>query len=496
MCGIVGIFGNHDVSLEIYYGLRALQHRGQSSSGLITFDGNIYPKKDYGTVSKLLKKYSNDESDLMEATPGPIGIGHTRYSTSGGDSWKELKKNAQPEYVVNPFVAACHNGNIYNGIDVLKHCHRKPRTDCDIQYLLLPMAEYLPSYTHINFEAMVQAGEKVMDLARGSYSTLFLTAGKDRPYMVAFTDPHKIRPMVMGKKNGAYYFASESAVLSRLGVDNFQDVEAGTILSVHPEYETPLEKRLQKKKKYPCMFEYVYFADPNSWIEGRSVHQVRVDIGKELARRHPVENADIVVPVPESGRRYGIGFSHGSGTPLEEGIKKDKRQRAFILQKQKDRDRMANNNLSAIRAALDGKKVVLTDDSLVRGTNITRVIQKVRKAGAKEVHLRIGCPPLVAPCFLGIDMKSKREFIAIDHEKEDFRDWDEIATMVGADSLAYGDIGMLKRAILKDKDEDDYDICHGCLNFPDGYPPDMREEIHELASRAVCEGCRVYDPGT
>lgn len=492
MCGIVGIFGTSSISMELYYGLRALQHRGQSSSGLITFDGNIYPKKDAGVVSRLLKKY-DDEMGLTADTPGPIGIGQTRYSTSGGDNWQDLKRNAQPEYVVNPFLAACHNGNIYNGREVLSHCRRKPRTDCDIQCLLLPMAEHLPSsYVDINFDSIVEAGEKVMDILRGSYSALFLTSGKDEPYLVAMTDPHKIRPLVVGQKDGRYYFASESSVLTRLGVEEFQDVDSGTIISVSPREDAPVMKKVVREKKYHCMFEYVYFADPNSWIEGRSVHHVRVDIGKELARHYPVD-ADVVVPVPESGRRYALGFSHESGIPLEEGLKKDKKERAFILQTQEQRDKMANTNLVAIRAALEGKEVVLTDDSLVRGTNITRVIAKVQKAGARKVHVRIGCPPIIAPCFFGIDMRSKKEFIAIDQEKGEPRSWDAIARRIGADSLAYGDMNMLRRAILKGKG-DDCDICTGCINFPDGYPPDMRREIEEMSSRAVSDGCRVYEP--
>jgi len=491
MCGVVGIFGEGNVSLELYYGLKALQHRGQSSAGIITFDGNIHPKKDAGTVNQLLKKY-DDVYGLVADTPGPIGIGHTRYSTSGGDNWKDLKKNAQPEYVVNPFLAACHNGNIYNGKEVLSHCRRKPRTDCDIQYLLLPMAESLPSYEKIDFDTIVEAAEKVMMLTRGSYSALFLTAKKDEPFLFAMTDPHKIRPLVMGRKDGSYYFASESSVLTKLGVEDYQDVDSGVILGVKPGEDEPFTKKIYKKKKYPCMFEYIYFADPNSWIEKRSVHHVRVEIGKELARKGEVK-ADVVVPVPESGRRYAIGFSYESGIPIEEGLKKDERQRTFILQTQDERDRIATTNMSAIRAAVEGKDVVLTDDSLVRGTNIKRVIEKLRKAGAKKVHVRIGCPPLVAPCFLGIDMRSKKEFIAIDQEKNELRDWNTIAKMIGADSLVYGDINMLRKAILKGTDEEEYDICTGCLNFPDGYPPEMREEIREMAERAVCEGCRAYE---
>jgi len=489
VCGIIGIHGNHNVSLELYYSLLALQHRGQSAVGIITYDGNIHPKKDSGLVTRLMKHFEN-ETNFSTEYPGDIGIGHTRYSTSGSDDLSSLKRNASPEYIVNPFVAACHNGNIYNPNLIVDNCNRSPRTGCDIQALLLPFAQALPPFIEIDFDSIVAAGEEVMSQIKGSYSTLYLTAGKDRPYLIAMTDPHKIRPLVMGQKNGSWYFASESMVFKRLGIDNYQDVDSGSIVTVTPGEDKPEVKKVKKEKKYLCMFEYVYFADPVSWIEGVSVHNARVNLGKLLYKEAP-EDADIVVPVPESGRRFAIGFSHESGIPLEEGLKKDKKERAFIMQTQEQRNDFAERNLSAVDAAIDGKNVVITDDSLIRGTNIKRVIRKVRKAGAKKVHVRIGCPPIIAPCYLGIDMRSRKEFIALEKDSHQYRPWDEIAEEIGADSLAYSSIPALKEAIIGSRD--DFDLCTGCINFPNGYPPCMRDDVVKLIKMETGEDGRAYE---
>ncbi len=488
MCGIIGVHGDHNISTELYYGLLGLQHRGQSSVGIITYDGNIHPKKYAGLVTRLMKNYEEDNS-FGEDFPGEIGIGHTRYSTSGNDDFTSMKRNAQPEYIVNPFIATCHNGNIYNGKEILTDYKRIPRTECDVQHLLLPMAQELPNYTKIDFDTLVEASETVMSRVKGSYSTLFLTVGKSRPFLVAMTDPYKVKPLVMGKKGNSWYIVSESMVLKRLGVKDFFDVDSGSIVTVTVGEDRPQMKKIVRKKKCLCMFEYVYFADPVSWIEGVSVHNVRVTLGKELCKECPVK-ADIVVPVPESGRRYAIGFSQESGIPIEEGLKKDRKDRAFIMQTQQQRNELAEHNLSAVDAAVDGKDVVVTDDSLIRGTNIRRVVRKLRDAGAKKVHVRIGCPPIIAPCYLGIDMRSRKEFIAVDNEKNEFRSWDDITLDIGADSLGYSSLAALNRAIKGTTD--DFDICTGCLDFPNGYPPDMRKDVESLSQNDLGFG-RAYE---
>ncbi len=487
MCGIIGIYGNDTISRSIFLGLRSLQHRGHSAVGMITYDGNIYTKKEAGLVNRLLHGYT-DEHEFGVEHPGYVGIGHTRYSTAGADDWTSLRKNAQPEYIVNPFLAACHNGNIYNAQELLAKLKRPPRTDCDVQFLLLLLANKLPSVSKINYDTLIEAGANVMTQLKGAYSALYMTVGVDKPYLFAMTDPYKIRPLVYGRSNTTWYLASESSTLKRLGITEFQDVDGGTILSLDPREDAPIQQQIVKKRKHLCMFEYIYFADPDSFIEAIPVHTVRVELGKRLYQESPAE-ADIVVPVPESGRRYAIGYSHASGIPLEEGLRKYKKVRSFILQTQEQRDELAEQNMSAIDAAVDGKDIVVTDDSLVRGTNIRKIITKLRAAGAKKVHVRIGCPPLISPCYLGIDMRSKKEFIAIDDDGG-LRPWDEIAQDIGADSLAYSSMNALRTSIIGDRD--DIDICSGCLDFPNGYPQDMQEDLIELYKKDSI-GKRAYE---
>jgi amidophosphoribosyltransferase len=490
MCGIIGIYGNSDISIQLFYALKALQHRGQTSSGFITYDGHIHVKKQAGMVTELVRTYS-DETELLDHYPGSVGIGHTRYSTYGMDDEKSLKRNAQPEYLINPFIASAFNGNLYNLQEVIPQCWRKPRTDCDIQALLLPMAQALPAFTGINHDTILEAGEHVMNTIKGSYANLYLTTGKITPYLVGMTDPYKIRPMVVGHDDEGekWVIASESVVLKRLGMEEFKDVEGGTIIVVDSNREEPKQKQLVKKKKHICMFEFIYFANAASVMENKSIHKVRVELGKTLARKCPCD-ADIIVPVPESGRRYAIGYSQESGIPLEEGLAKAERDRSFIMQTQEKRDELVEHNLYAINEVLDGKNVVLTDDSLIRGTNMRKVVKKVRKAGAKKVHVRIGCPPVVAPCYLGIDMRSKKEFIAVDEKTNELRSWDDISSDIGADSLGYSSMEDLRRVIIGARE--DIDICYGCLDFPNGYPPDYRDDVGNLFEKDK-DGVRAYE---
>jgi amidophosphoribosyltransferase len=475
MCGIVGIIGNKPVSRLIYHSLFSIQHRGQSSAGKITYDGNIHVTKDAGLVRDVF----NDEKKIN--TPGMVGIGHTRYSTAGMDDFESLKKNAQPEYLVNPFLAAVHNGNIFNFSDVLKQTKRTPRTDCDIQYLLIPMADKLYK-KELNAGVIVDACRFVLEHLKGSYSALFIADSSNHPFLFAITDPHKIRPLVLGKANGMYCLTSETRVFKKINFEYVKDIPGGSVVVIDQEGNI-FEKQVIKKQETPCMFEYVYFAKPDSRINGRSVHNVRVEIGRMLAEDNPVD-ADLVIPVPESGRRYATGFSRESGIPLDEGLMKDKDERSFIQQTQESRDRVVEEGLSYLRSVLNGKRVVLVDDSIVRGTNIRKLVTGVRRAGAKEVHIRIGCPPLIAPCYLGIDMRSKKEFIARDADGK-IKTWETIAREINADSLAYISIKRLQEAI-------GFPICKGCIDFPKGYPSELREDAMKLYSRDRM-GVRAYE---
>jgi amidophosphoribosyltransferase len=482
-CGIIGIFSQNDVSPELFRGLKLLQHRGQSSAGIMTFDkGNIFCIKNAGLVINLLKE------EELKNYPGCIGLGHTRYSTAGGDTPDDLKHNAQPEYVLNPFVAAVFNGNIYNMNDLMITLNRKPRTDCDVQGLLLSIAEDLND-KKINVESIFNAGEKVMKKIKGSYSAIFMVIGS-KPYMFAITDPYKVRPLILGKKTRDYvktwYLTSETRVLKKLGAEYVMDVPGGSVIILDMENEEPIIKKIFKNQHYHCMFEWIYFSRPDSEIEKRSVHEVRNEIGRQLAKNYPVD-ADIIVPIPESGRRYATGYSKESRIPIEEGLMKDDAMRTFILQTQEKRDEMVNEIVSAIEVAIRGKRIIVTDDSLIRGTNMRNIIKKLRSAGAKEVHVRVGCPPIIAPCYLGIDMRSKKEFIALD-KNGNLKDWKEIAKEIGADSLAYGSIEMIHNIITQNK----FNLCTGCLDFPNGYPPEMRKDVIELIKKDIA-GKRAYE---
>ena len=475
MCGIVGIIGGKPVSHLIYHSLFAIQHRGQSSAGKLTYDGNIHVTKNAGLVRDVF----NDEKKID--TPGNVGIGHTRYSTAGMDDVESLKRNAQPEYLVNPFISAVHNGNVYNSSEISKMTKRGSRTDCDIQGLLLPMADNLFK-KEVNADTIFKACMDVMNKVKGSYSALFLADSSDNPFLFAMTDPYKIRPLVLGKGNGLYCLTSETRVFKKINFEYVKDIPGGSVVIIDTKGNI-YEKQIIKKPELPCMFEFVYFAKPDSRINSRSVHKVRDAIGRLLAKNYPVE-ADIVVPVPESGRHYATGYSRKSGIPIDEGIMKDKDERSFIQQTQESRDKVVEEGLSYLRSVLDGKRVVLIDDSIVRGTNIRKLIAGLKSAGAQETHVRIGCPPLIAPCYLGIDMRSKKEFIARDKEGN-IKTWEQIAKEIGADSLAYNSIGGLRKAI-------GFDICRGCIDFPDGYPNEMQEDVIGLFKKDRL-GIRAYE---
>ena len=475
MCGIIGIIGEKPVSRLIYHSLFAIQHRGQSSAGKLTYDGNIHVTKDAGLVRDVF----NEEKKVD--TPGNVGIGHTRYSTAGMDDIKSLKKNAQPEYLVNPFLAAVHNGNIYNCFELSKKTKRKPRTDCDIQWLLLLMADKLYKQ-ELSVDVIFKACEDIMHQLKGSFAALYLADSGDNPYLFAMTDPHKIRPLVLGKFDGMYCLTSETRVFKKINFEYVRDIPGGSVVIIDRDGNIH-EKQIIEKQALPCMFEYVYFAKPDSRINGKSVHKVRDEIGRILAREHPVD-ADIVIPVPESGRRYAIGYTQESGIPIDDGIMKDKDERSFIQQTQESRDKVVQEGLSFIRSVLEGKRVVLLDDSIVRGTNIRKLVRGLKNAGAKEVHVRIGCPPLIAPCYLGIDMRSRKEFLARDEDGE-IRSWDDICKEIGADSVAYIENADLEKVI-------GFPICRGCIDFPTGYPRSLIKDVQRFYTNDEA-GKRAYE---
>jgi amidophosphoribosyltransferase len=384
--------------------------------------------------------------------------------------------------LVNPFLAAVHNGNIFNVNEILKLTNRKPRTDCDIHCFLLPLADKIYK-KELNPDLIFDSCKFLMDRLKGSYSALFLADSGDNPYLFAMTDPYKIRPLVLGKSDGNYCLTSETRVFKKVNFEYVKDIPGGSVVIIDSKGNI-FEKQIIKKQEKPCMFEFVYFAKPDSRINNRSIHNVRFELGRYLAKKYPVK-ADIVIPVPESGRHYATGYAFESGIPIDEGIMKDKDERSFIQQTQENRDKVVEEGLSYLRSVLNGKRIVLIDDSIVRGTNIRKLIKGIKGAGAKEVHVRIGCPPLIAPCYLGIDMRSKKEFIVRNKEGK-IKDWDEICTEIGADSLKYTTIQGLKDAIRYT------DICKGCIDFPDGYPKEWKKEVLDLFNKDK-QGIRAYE---
>ena len=288
---------------------------------------------------------------------------------------------------------------------------RKPRTECDIQSILLPLADKLYK-KELTVDLIFNSCKFMIKHLKGSYSALFIADISDNPYLFAITDPFKIRPLVLGRSNGTYCLTSETRVLKKINFEYIKDIPGGSVIIIDTNGNI-FEKQLIKKQEKPCMFEYVYFAKPDSRINGKSVHNVRFELGRKLAKYHLVK-ADIVVPVPESGRHYATGYAMESGIHIDEGIMKDKDERSFIQQTQESRDKVVEEGLSYLRSVLEGKRIVLIDDSIVRGTNITKLIKGLKNAGAKEVHIRIGCPPLLHLVILGLICVVKKSSLRVD----------------------------------------------------------------------------------
>ena len=436
-CGVAGLYGNVSVSRTLYFSLRALQHRGQESAGIAVYDNRIKLVRGMGLVHQVF-----NESNL-EYLLGRIGIGHVRYSTMGGS----VEENAQPIYLHTQAheIAVAHNGEIVNIDDLyrfLGSIGSAFSTHSDSEVIARVIAY------EVSRRGVVEGLKEAMRRLRGSYSLAVLIDNR----LFAIRDPFGIRPLVLGMTDSAYGFASESVAFDALGGRIIRDVEPGEIVEISSEGFIT-HHTFKKKRKAHCMFEYVYFARADSIIDGRFVYDVRRKIGRNLAKESPVE-ADFVVPVPDSGRAHAIGYSEESGIPYAEGLMKNRYvERTFILPTQESRVKEITMKLNPVRSVIDGNRIVLIDDSIVRGNTMRKIVRMLREAGAKEVHVRIGSPPIVAPCYLGIDMKTREQFIANGKTVQ------EIAKDIGADSLAYVSIEGLVDAIGIPKN----DLCLGCI---------------------------------
>lgn len=448
-CGIFAIYGAEDPARLIYLGLYALQHRGQESAGIVTCDGaSVTAHKGMGLVSDVFK-----ENELQKLK-GHMGIGHVRYSTTGSS----MLRNAQPFLVeqIDRVLALGHNGNVVNIARLRKKLESRgaifqTTTDSELMaHLVLHKKGTLE-------ERLV----KTFDEMKGAWSVVLLT----RQGILAARDPYGIRPLCIGRKGDAIIFASETCALDIIEAEYVRDVEAGEIVKAdHNGLESIQGPR--KAHSANCIFEYIYFSRPDSRIFGHSVYNVRKQLGFQLAIESPVEGADMVVPMPASGNYAALGYSQGSGLPLEYGVIRNHYVgRTFIQPSPEVRDLGVRLKLNPVREILADKKVVVVDDSIVRGTTSKLRTRALREAGAEEIHMRISCPPIRFPCFYGIDFSSKGELIACSNTVKQTCDF------IGADSLAYLSLeGMLRAMPMSSKH-----FCTAC--FTGKYPVRISDEF-------------------
>jgi amidophosphoribosyltransferase len=460
-CGVFGIFGHPEAANLTYLGLYALQHRGQESAGIVTADGErMRASRAMGHVADAF-----DESAL-QALPGHLAIGHTRYSTAG----ESRINNAQPFLIdcAHGQIAVAHNGNLVNARELRDDLVRDGaifQTSSDTEVLL---HLYARSKAPAIEEALIESVTQI----RGAFSLVLLT--KDR--LIAVRDPNGFRPLALGKLGDAWIVCSETCALDLIGGTYVRDIEPGEVLVIS-------DGGLRSIKAFPpaplshCVFEHVYFARPDSYVFGRSVNDVRTDLGRVLAREAPAD-ADVVVPIPDSGVCAATGFAEEARLPLRMGlIRNHYVGRTFIQPQQSIRHFGVKVKLNPVRSILEGQRVVLLDDSLVRGTTSRKIVKMVKAAGAKEVHLRISCPPTISPCFYGVDTPSRTELIAATHTI------DEIRKYVGADSLAYLSIEGLRQAVGASQQQS---YCTSCYTgvYPVAFPRDERAYL-QLALKAV-----------
>lgn len=484
MCGVIGIYGSENVAYELYDALVVLQHRGQDSAGIVTYDGDHFNlHKDEGLVRDIF------DENIFKRLPGNIGIAHVRYPTVGG--WGT--RDAQPFVRSAPYgIAMAHNGNLTDfyelknrlAEDELVHVN----SGCDIEIILHLFAKALRRQKpdeKLRPEQVWGAVKEVFSKISGGY---FVVAHIKGQGMVAFRDPNGIRPGVFGKREGLqteYIFSSESVALEALGFEKISDVDCGEAIFIDNDRKVHRKKVNNKKCKH-CIFEYVYFARPDSIIDGISVYKSRLHMGEKLAPhiKKAGLDIDVVCPVPDTSRSTAVAIAHKLGVKFREGLIKNRYiGRTFIMPGQQIRKKSIRYKLSPNVVELEGKNVLLVDDSIVRGNTSKQIIQMVRDAGAKKVYFASAAPPLTYPCLYGIDLPSRKEYVANELTI------DEIAKTIGADKLFYQTVEDLSEAVAHgDVTKDDF--CLACFDG-DYVTGDIDEELLEKA-----EGCRVVERDT
>jgi amidophosphoribosyltransferase len=447
MCGIIGVTGIPDAARVAYLGLYSLQHRGQESAGMVAVDGAGMARshRGMGLVSDVFSE------NVLAELPGDVAIGHTRYSTTG----TSVLANAQPMlagYREGP-LALAHNGNLTNAVQVRSDLVAKGslfQSSSDSEVLIHLIAR---SEAREPEDQLLDALERV----EGAYS-LLITVGRT---LYAIVDPRGFRPLVLGRLGRGWVVASETCALDITGATLVRELEPGDFVRIHGEDVDQLP-RLAARPHCRCVFELVYFSRPDSTVFHRSVDGVRRALGRELAREHPAPGADCVFSVPDSSNAMALGFSEQSGTKLEHAlIRNHYVGRTFIQPAQADRMAKVKIKFNPVREVLAGKKVVLVDDSIVRGTTSRALVQLIRQAGAREVHLRVASPPITGPCYYGIDTPTKGELIASNHDVPQIREH------LGVDTLGY----LSRDGMLRATGGDPADFCHAC--FSGDYPTEI-----------------------
>jgi amidophosphoribosyltransferase len=443
-CGVFGVWApEEDVAKLTYFGLYALQHRGQEAAGIAVGNGdNVLVYKDIGLVSQVF-----DETTLNTLV-GHVAIGHARYSTTGANEWQ----NAQPTLGATPAgtVALGHNGNLTNSEELLELVRSRAGVDVgELRYGNTTdtalITALLGSYAGASLE---DSAAEVLAQVRGAFSLVFC----DESALYAARDPQGVRPLVLGRLERGWVVASETAGLDIVGASFVREVEPGELIVI--DAQGVRSRRFAVAERKGCLFEFVYLARPDTQISNRSVHQTRVEIGRKLAREHPVD-ADLVIPVPESGTPAAVGYAEESGIPYGMGLVKNSYVgRTFIQPSQTLRQLGIRLKLNPLREIVDGKRLVVVDDSIVRGNTQRALIHMLREAGAKEIHVRISSPPVKWPCFYGIDFASRSELVANEMSI------DQICESIGADSLGYVDLDALIEATTVPKQE----LCRACFD--------------------------------
>jgi amidophosphoribosyltransferase len=456
-CGVVGIISSEPVAVKLFYSMRTLQHRGQESAGMAVFQDGVSCVKGMGLVHEIFKK------DDLQKLGGRAGIGHIRYSTSG----ESALHNAQPVVVSTAYgdIALGHNGDIVNADVLRKELHQKGWafiTTSDSEIIVRLLANAISESGDV-----VGALKSVMRMLVGSYSLVILVNGE----VYAVRDPYGVRPLCIGRLPKGFIACSESVAVEILDGTFLRDVAPGEIIRLG---KTGIKSYRGAGSRNPahCMFEWVYFSRPDSVLQGRNVFRVRGNIGEILAKECPVD-ADMVFPIPDSGRAFAIGYSTESGIQFREGLIKNRYvERTFIMPEQEEREASVMLKLNPLKYLVKGKRVIVVDDSIVRGTTMRKIVQMLKSSGAKKVHLRIGCPPIIAPCYFGIDMKTRDQFIAAEKNLKG------IAKKLAADSVGYVSIDGLVKAIGLPRKS----LCLGCLTgeYPMAVPGEKQREQRSL----------------